>query len=152
MPTSIRLTLARWGWPGFSGAIAFAFYLLTISPTIATLHGVVDSAELVVVASKLGVAHPPGSAIWMPLGWAALEWLAFIPEPALRTNLLSAALMGAAVVALAVATQRWRPGTPGWVAALAGLLGGLAPSRGRRPSSPRCSRCRRCWARSHSCW
>ena len=87
----------------------------------------VDSAELVVVASKLGVAHPPGSALWMPLGWGTLQALSFVPEPALRTNLLSALLMAAAVFTLAVATQRWRPETPAWAGALAGLLGGLAP-------------------------
>ena len=119
--------LARFGWPGMAGAVALAFYLLTISPSIGVLHDTVDSAELVVVASKLGVAHPPGSALWMPLGWAALEWLPFVPEPALRTNLLSAVLMAAAVTTLALATARWRPETPPWAAALAGLLGGLAP-------------------------
>lgn len=125
--TSIAPSLARVGLPAIAGVVAGAFYLLTISPSIGVLHDNIDSAELVVVASRLGIAHPPGSALWMPLGWAALRWLAFIPEPALRTNLLSAALMGAAVTTLAVATQRWRPDTPAWIAALAGLLGGLAP-------------------------
>ena len=119
--------LARVGLPAVAGAIAFALYLLTISPSIGVLHDNIDSAELVVIASNLGIAHPPGSAMWMPLGWATLEVLSFIPEPALRTNLLSALLMSGAVAALAVAVQSWRPGTPGWAAALAGLLGGLAP-------------------------
>lgn len=125
--TSIGPTLARAGAPALAGAIAFAFYLLTISPSVGVLHDNIDSAELVVVASRLGIAHPPGSAIWMPLGWGALQALSFVPEPALRTNLLSAALMAGAVAALAVAARRWRPETPAWVAALAGLLGGLAP-------------------------
>lgn len=127
MRISLPPALARVAFPGLAGAIALALYLLTISPSIGVLHDTVDSAELVVIASKLGVAHPPGSALWVPLGWAALQLLTFVEEPALRTNLLSAALMGAAVTALAVATQRWRPGTPPWAAALAGLLGGLAP-------------------------
>ena len=127
MRTSISPALARGALPLLAGAIAFGFYLLTISPSIGVLHDTVDSAELIVVASRLGIAHPPGSAIWMPLGWAALHWLTVIPEPAMRTNLLSAALMGVAVTVLAAATQRWRPATPPWAAALAGLLGGLAP-------------------------
>ena len=122
-----RSTLPRLALPLAAGMIAFALYLITISPSIGVLHDNIDSAELVVVASKLGIAHPPGSALWMPLGWATLQLLTFVPEPALRTNLLSAALMAAAVTTLAVATQRWRPETPPWVAALAGLLGGLAP-------------------------
>ena len=113
--------------PALAGVIALGFYLLTISPSIGMLHDNVDSAELVVVASRLGIAHPPGSAIWMPLGWAALRALSFIPEPALRTNLLSASMMAGAVAALAVAAGRWRPETPPWIGALAGLLGGLAP-------------------------
>lgn len=122
-----RSSLARFLLPGLAGAVALAFYFATISPSIGVLHDAVDGAELVVVASGLGIAHPPGSAVWMPLGWAAVHGLTFIPEPALRTNVLSAVLMGAAVVVLAVATQRWRPATPPWAAALAGLLGGLAP-------------------------
>ncbi|MEI6136058.1 MAG: DUF2723 domain-containing protein [Chloroflexota bacterium] len=91
------------------------------------LHDAIDGAELVVVASRLGIAHPPGSAIWLPLGWAALHALPFIAEPALRTNLLSAAMMAGAVAALAVAARRWRPETPACIAGLAGLLDGLAP-------------------------
>ncbi|MGE3855408.1 MAG: DUF2723 domain-containing protein [Dehalococcoidia bacterium] len=127
MRTVLPPSLARVLAPAVAGALALACYLFTISPHIGLLHGTVDGAELVVVASKLGVAHPPGSAIWMPLGWGALNGLTVIPEPALRTNVLSAVLMGAAVAALAVATMRWRPTTPPWAAALAGLLGGLAP-------------------------
>ncbi len=129
MRTSLpsKSTLARFALPLAAGAIAFALYLFTISPSIGVLHDNIDSAELVVVASKLGIAHPPGSALWMPLGWGALQVLTFVPEPALRTNLLSAVLMAAAVVTLAIATQRWRPETPAWAASLAGILGGLAP-------------------------
>ena len=126
-PFASRSSLARFALPLAAGGLAFALYLFTISPSIGVLHDNIDSAELVVVASKLGVAHPPGSALWMPLGWGTLQLLPFVPEPALRTNLLSAVLMAAAVFTLAVATQRWRPETPAWTAALAGLLGGLAP-------------------------
>ncbi len=124
---SIIWLFTRVGLPTVAGGVAFALYLFTISPSIGVLHDNLDSAELVVVASRLGVTHPPGSAIWMPVGWAALHALAVIPEPALRTNLLSAVLMGGAVATLAGAAHAWRPTTPPWSAALAGLLGGLAP-------------------------
>ena len=101
-------------------------YWWTVAPTIAELHGTVDSAELVTVASVSGVAHPPGEALWLSLARVAL---AVVPaaEPALRTNLLSAVLMAAAGALVAVAAVRWRPGTPWWGAAAAGLLFGLAP-------------------------
>lgn len=101
-------------------------YWWTIAPTIAFLHGTVDSAELVSVATALGVAHPTGEAVWLPLGRLALA-LVPVEEPALRTNLLSAGLMALAGALVAVAARRWRPETPAWGAALAGLLFGLAP-------------------------
>jgi len=101
-------------------------YGWTVAPTIAVLHDTVDSAELVSVAAVLGVAHPSGEAVWLPLGRLALE---IIPadEPALRTNLLSVALMTLAGALVAVAARRWRPETPWWGAASAGLFFGLAP-------------------------
>lgn len=110
-----------------TSAVLFATYLWTLAPTISELHDNVDSAELVAVASVGGVAHPPGSALWMPLGWAALQLFTFLDEPAARTNLLSAICMAAAGGVLALATVRWRPGTPGWATVFAGLLAGLAP-------------------------
>lgn len=103
-----------------------SLYGWTVAPTIAVLHDTVDSAELVSVAAVLGVAHPSGEAVWLPLGRLALE---VIPadEPALRTNLLSAGLMTLAGALVAVAARRWRPETPWWGAASAGLFFGLAP-------------------------
>ncbi len=103
-----------------------ALYAWTVAPTIAVLHNTVDSAELVSVAAVLGVAHPTGEAIWLPLARLALE---VVPadEPALRTNLLSVVLMALAGALVAVAARRWRPETPWWGAAVAGLLFGLAP-------------------------
>lgn len=103
-----------------------ALYGWTVAPTIAVLHGTVDSAELVSVAAVLGVAHPTGEAIWLPLARLALE---VVPaeEPALRTNLLSVVLMALAGALVAVAARRWRPETPWWGAVVAGLLFGLAP-------------------------
>lgn len=103
-----------------------ALYGWTVAPTIALLHGTVDSAELVSVAAVLGVAHSSGEAVWLPLGRLALE---IIPasEPALRTNLLSVGLMAVAGALVAVAARQWRPETPWWGASAAGLLFGLAP-------------------------
>lgn len=101
-------------------------YWWTVAPTIAELHGTVDSAELVTVASVSGVAHPPGEAVWLSLARVALAVVP-VAEPALRTNLLSAALMAAAGALTATAAVRWRPGTPWWGGAAAGLLFGLAP-------------------------
>ena len=103
-----------------------ALYGWTVAPSIAELHGTVDSAELVSVAAVLGVAHPTGEALWLPLGRAALG-LVPADEPALRTNLLSVGLMALAAALVAVAAHRWRPQTPWWGATTAGLLFGLAP-------------------------
>ncbi len=113
--------------PLLTGALLFALYWWTLAPSISELHDNVDSAELVAVASVSGVAHPPGSAIWLPLGRGALEAFTFLDEPAARTNLLSAICMAAAGGFLALATVRWRPGTPGWAGAFAGILAGVSP-------------------------
>ena len=113
--------------PALTAAVLFVLYWWTLAPSISELHDNVDSAELVAVASVSGVAHPPGSAIWLPLGRGALEAFTFLDEPAARTNLLSAICMAAAGGILALATVRWRPGTPGWAGALAGILAGLSP-------------------------
>ena len=110
--TSIAPTLARLIAPILAGTIAFACYLFTISPSIGMLHDAIDGSELVVVASRLGIAHPPGSAIWLPLGWAALHALPFIAEPALRTNLLSAArasLITCGTARKGCGEYRWAP-------------------------------------------
>lgn len=107
-------------------AVLGALYGWTVAPTIAVLHGTVDSAELVSVAAVLGVAHPSGEALWLPLARLALEAVP-AEEPALRTNLLSVVLMALAGALVAVAARRWRPETPWWGAACAGLFFGLAP-------------------------
>lgn len=103
-----------------------ALYGWTVAPTIAVLHDTVDGPELISVAAVLGVAHPPGQALWLPLGRLALG---IVPaaEPALRTNLLSVVLMALGGALVSVAARRWRPETPWWGAASAGLFFGLAP-------------------------
>ncbi|MGE3960948.1 MAG: DUF2723 domain-containing protein [Dehalococcoidia bacterium] len=115
------------GAPLVTAAVLFAVYAWTLAPSIAELHDNVDSAELVAVAGVGGIAHPPGSALWLPLGRAAIELFTFLDEPAARTNLLSAICMAGAGAFLALATVRWRPETPAWAAVLAGILGGLSP-------------------------
>lgn len=109
------------------GLVLLLLYWWTVAPSISALHDNVDSAELAAVASVTGIAHPPGSAIWIPLGRGALDLLGFIEEPALRTNLLSAVCMAIAGALIAVAARRWVPGTPAWACGLGGLLAGLAP-------------------------
>lgn len=113
--------------PLVTSLVLFALYWWTLAPSISELHDNLDSAELVTIASVTGVAHPPGSAIWLPLGRGALEAFVFLDEPAARTNLLSAICMAVAGGVLALATVRWRPETPPWAAALAGILAGVAP-------------------------
>jgi len=110
-----------------TSVVLFALYWWTLAPSISELHDNVDSAELVAIASVSGVAHPPGSAVWLPLGRGALEAFVFLDEPAARTNLLSALCMAAAGGVLSLATVRWRPETPPWAAAFAGILAGVAP-------------------------
>lgn len=119
--------MQRWWAPVAAAAVLLALYLWTLAPSISELHDNVDSAELVVVANALGVAHPPGSAPWLPLAKTALEAFAFLDEPAQRTNLLSALCMAAAGGLVALAAQRWRPETTAWAALLAGILAGVAP-------------------------
>lgn len=120
-PSATRL------WAAGTAILLLALYCWTLAPSISELHDNLDSAELVVVASVSGVAHPPGAAIWLPLGRGALEAFVFLDEPAARTNLLSALCMATAGGVLVLATPRWRPGMPGWAAALAGVLAGVAP-------------------------
>jgi hypothetical protein len=65
---------------------AGALYALTLAPTV----GAGDSGELILAARDLGIAHPPGYALWLLLARLA----AAIPagEVALRVNALSAVL------------------------------------------------------------
>jgi hypothetical protein len=107
--------------------VLLALYWWTLAPSIAELHDNVDSGELVAVASVSGIAHPPGSAIWLPVARLALEAFVFLEEPAARTNLLSAICMAAAAGLLGLAVLRWRPATPVWAAALATIIAGTAP-------------------------
>ena len=80
------------------GLGAFVLYLATLAPTITTAYSSSDSGELVSAASVLGIAHPPGYGLYLVLARGALTLLAFLPEAAMRTNVLSA-LCGACAAA-----------------------------------------------------
>lgn len=78
---------------------SLGLYLKTLAPTVTF----VDSGELVLAASSLGVAHPPGFPFYILLAHAA-TWLP-LGEVAMRVNLFSAvaAALASSVLALIVA-------------------------------------------------
>ena len=83
---------------GAVGLLALLLYVRTLAPTVAT----VDSGELTVAAKTLGVAHPPGTPLYVLLAHAA-TWLPF-GTVATRVNFASAlfAAVAAAVTSLIV--------------------------------------------------
>ncbi|HEX6851467.1 MAG TPA: DUF2723 domain-containing protein [Candidatus Polarisedimenticolaceae bacterium] len=96
-----------------AGVGAFAIYAATACRTLP--FG--DAGELVVAASCLGVAHPPGYPLWTMLARGALA--APIGEPAFRVAILSACCAALAVSVLAAGLRR-ATGSP------AAALGGAA--------------------------
>ena len=85
--------------PVLAGLLAFGIYLLSLCPTV----GPGDSGELVLVLHHLGIAHPPGYALFSWLG----RLLQLVPgaEPALLANLFSALCAAAAVTLLCLAAR-----------------------------------------------
>ena len=79
-------------------AASLATYYFTLAPTVTF----VDSGELIAVAHTLGVAHPPGTPLYILL--AHLAQLVPIGNVAARVNFASAlfAAAAAALVALLV--------------------------------------------------
>ncbi|MFA5974539.1 MAG: DUF2723 domain-containing protein [Elusimicrobiota bacterium] len=75
--------------------MAFAFYLSGLCGTIPAYR---DSGDLIASIHTLGIAHPPGYALYILLG-KCLSGLIPFSQPAYRANLLSA-LAGAGAVAL----------------------------------------------------
>ncbi len=86
--------------PLIVAAFSFAVYLRTLMPGIA--FG--DWGEMQTVPHVLGVAHPTGYPTYILLAWVAE--LIPIGSVAFRANLLSAALVAAALATLAVIAQR----------------------------------------------
>jgi hypothetical protein len=78
---------------------ALLLYTWTLAPTVTPT----DSGELIVVAQGLGVAHPPGTPLWVVL--AHLASLVPLGNVAVRINFSSAlfAALACAVLTLAVA-------------------------------------------------
>ena len=86
--------------PLIVAAFSFAVYLRTLMPGIA--FG--DWGEMQTVPHVLGVAHPTGYPTYILLAWVAE--LIPIGSVAFRANLLSAALVAAALATVAVIAER----------------------------------------------
>ena len=71
---------------------AFAIYLSTLAPTVATIFD--DSLEFQVVLPSLGIAHPTGYPLYTIIGWIFTH-IVPVGDMAYRVNLFSA--LGAAV-------------------------------------------------------
>jgi hypothetical protein len=101
-------------------ALAFALYLVTLAPDLLTA----DNAEYQLVAHHLGVAHPPGYALYTLLG--KLFTLLPFNTPAWGVNLF-AAVTGALTLALVSRTVQRLTGSV-WGSAAAALALGVAPT------------------------
>lgn len=77
------------------GISCLLLYTLTLSPSILPA----DAGEYQVVGAVLGVAHPPGFALYTLLNWLIARALFFIP-PATAINFLSALFAALALVLL----------------------------------------------------
>jgi dolichyl-phosphate-mannose-protein mannosyltransferase len=93
--------LLEFGLPAIAGLGIFLIYLRTLAPTI--VGG--DTGELITVAYKMGVAHPPG----YPLFTMLAKLFTFFPfgTVAWRVNLLSAVCDTGAAVMILLAVRRW---------------------------------------------
>ena len=100
--------------------LALVLYFLTLAPDLLTA----DNAEYQLVAHHLGVAHPPGYALYTMLG--KLFTLLPINTPAWRVNLFAAVTGALALAALARTVQRLTGSAWGGVAAALAL--GVAPT------------------------
>lgn len=85
-----RGPLRNGGEAALVGVLIFALYLFTLAPDV---H-VGDSGELITASALLGVAHPPGYALYTLIGKTALQLP--LGAPACRMNLLSALFAAAA--------------------------------------------------------
>src|SRR2546427_1980586 len=111
--------LLRWGLPVIAALGVFLVYLSTLAPSI--VGG--DTGELITVAYKSGVAHPPG----YPLFTMLAKLFTFIPfgTIAWRVNLLSAVCDTGAAVIILLAVRRWTRNE--WAGPLAAGLFAFSP-------------------------
>ncbi|MBI4498301.1 MAG: DUF2723 domain-containing protein [Chloroflexi bacterium] len=101
-----------------------AGYLPTLAPSITWKNGGIDSGELALAVSAVGIAHPTGYPLYVVLG-KVFTWLPW-GEPAFRLNLFSALSAALAAAVLAYAVQRACPAeVPPWARDLAAGVAGL---------------------------
>lgn len=140
---SFQSSLERLDWlPALLVALAFfVLYWVTLAPDVLPA----DSGELQVVASQLGVAHPPGFPLYVLAAHIFTRLLPFV-SPAYAVNLFSAVTSALAVsaiylagvsltrkrlsgfvaaVALGTATTFWSQATTANVRSLTGLFAAL---------------------------
>ncbi|MCB8943243.1 MAG: DUF2723 domain-containing protein [Ardenticatenaceae bacterium] len=103
----------------FATIFFFVLYIFTLAPGVLTA----DNAEFQLIATNLGVAHPPGFPLYTLLGHLA-TWLPFGPTPAYRLNLFSALTSTLTLLFVYMAVQRLTKST--WGAATAVLTLGTA--------------------------
>ena len=89
-------------------------YLSTLAPDVLTA----DNAEFQLIATNLGVAHPPGFPLYTLLAHTA-TWLPFGNSPAIRINLFSAIT---STLALLFVYQAVRQLTKGWWGATTAVI------------------------------
>ena len=106
--------------PALVFLLALALYVITLAPGLLTA----DNAEYQLVAHHLGVAHPPGYALYTMLG--KLFTLLPLNNPAWRVNLFAAVTGALALALIARAVQRLTASAWGGVAAALAL--GVAPT------------------------
>ena len=90
-----RIPSAFGFWDLGLGIFCLALYTLTLSPGLLPA----DAGEYQVVGAVLGVAHPPGFALYTLLSWLISRALFFIP-PATAINFLSALFAALTLVLL----------------------------------------------------
>ncbi len=102
----------------FTFTLSVIFYVITTSPDVLPA----DSGEFQVVASLLGVAHPPGYPLYTMLGWLSTRLIPFGNE-AYRLNLMSAFFAAGTLTLLGAAVRHWarRLGASATAALVAGL-------------------------------
>jgi hypothetical protein len=113
-----RRRLPRYAPEGALLLMGLALYGATVAPSVLPA----DSGEFQLVATVLGIAHPPGYPLYTMLGKLATLW----PwgEPALGLNLLSVLFGALTLAALAALVHHTVPDRPrAWV--WGGMLGAL---------------------------